>query len=71
MIDFKPINELMEKKMTRTEFLKHLGAMLVAMVGIGAFIRNVSNPLKHPKPAPVAPQKVTSGYGGSPRPYGM
>lgn len=66
-MDIKPINDLMNKPMTRMEFLKHIGAAALGVVGVAAFIRNITNPHKKNKEAPK--QKSTAGY-GSGRAYG-
>ncbi len=62
MIDTSAITELLEKPMGRKDFLKHIGGIMVGLVGVGAFIRNLTNPLHVKK----KPKKVTknTGYGG-------
>ena len=68
MINFRPLDELLHKRMTRREFLKHLAAAAVAMIGIAAFIRNLTNP-HHAKKTETS-SKAMHGYGAG-RPYGM
>lgn len=63
MISFEPLQNLMEKPMDRKEFLKHVGAIIVTMVGISAVIRAVSNPLSDVKKMPTEPTKSSRGYG--------
>ncbi|MCL5407343.1 MAG: hypothetical protein M1429_02525 [Patescibacteria group bacterium] len=36
--------ELLEKEMDRREFLVHIGALLLAVIGISALLRTLSNP---------------------------
>ena len=67
MKTFKPIQQLMQKQMTRREFLKHLLAIMVAMVGIKGFVQMLANPKKVEN---KTAEKITHGYGGA-RPYGM
>lgn len=69
-MDIKPLNDLMNKKMTRKEFLKHMGAAILGVVGISAFIRNITNPRKKPKATIAPPPKTNHGYGYG-RPYGV
>ena len=66
MKTFKPLEQLMQKQMTRREFLKHMLAIIVAMVGVKSFVQMLANPKKEPKTV----EKIAHGYGGA-RPYGM
>ncbi len=66
-MDIKPLQDLMQKPMTRKEFLKHMGAVTLGLVGVSAFLRNLSQPYKKTKET-VLP-KAKNGY-GSGRPYG-
>lgn len=69
-MDFEPLNKLLNKKMNRKEFLLHVGAAVVAMSGIAAIIKNITEPhSKSKKSQPRDKQKRTVGYGQSS--YGM
>lgn len=46
--------QLLDKKMDRRDFLLHVGALLLAVLGISALLRNLSDP---------HPIKRSSGYG--------
>lgn len=48
--------ELLNKEMNRREFLAHIGALFLAVIGIGALLKTISDP---------HPLKKTNGYGSS------
>lgn len=48
--------ELLSKEMNRKEFLVHIGALLLAVIGISSLLRTLSNP---------HPSKRNSGYGSN------
>ncbi|MCE7936812.1 twin-arginine translocation signal domain-containing protein [Candidatus Saccharibacteria bacterium CPR2] len=65
MLNLDPLRGVLKKEMTRREFLTHLGAAVIAMVGITAFLRIVSesfNPAS--KPSVNSTDKKGSSYGG-------
>lgn len=53
----KMLQELLEKRVSRREFLAYVGAAIVAMTGIHAFLKTLGS---HGK------QKTTMGYGSGP-----
>jgi hypothetical protein len=57
-----PLQAIMNKPLSRKEFLQHVGVMLLAVFGITQAIQHLLNHESHPKPA-VA-QKTTRGWGG-------
>ena len=42
MLNLDPLRGVLKKEMTRREFLTQLGVAVIALVGVTAFIRNVS-----------------------------
>ena len=48
--------ELLNKEMDRKGFLLHIGALLLAVIGIGALLRTLSDP---------HPLKKITGYGSN------
>jgi len=48
--------ELLSKEMDRREFLTHIGALILAVIGISTLLRTLANP---------HPFKKISGYGSS------
>ena len=54
------VNELLHKDVNRREFLMHLGAAAVAVVGINELIRKLTEPRKT-----VHIREVRHGYGMS------
>lgn len=79
MKTFQPIEQLMQKRMSRRDFLKHLGAIVVAMVGIRGVVEILANPAKkidgisgkHTERVieTKTVEKVVQGYGNTP--YGI
>lgn len=68
MMDLEPLNKLLDKKMDRKEFLTHIGAVVVAVSGAAAIIKNLTEPRgRHRKTTKKAGK--SSGYGQSP--YGI
>jgi hypothetical protein len=57
-LDTKPIKQLLEKDMNRKEFLLHLGAGALTIVGISGLLKTLNGFSTKPK--------VSSGYGSSP-----
>ena len=43
-MQIKIFNDLLSKKMTRKEFLLHLGILLLAITGISSFLKTLSDP---------------------------
>jgi len=54
--------ELLNKEMNRKEFLAHIGALLLAVIGIGALLRTLSDP--HPGKKTSSNGYGSSNYGG-------
>ncbi len=67
-MDVEPLNKLLNKKMSRKDFLVHVGAAAVAVSGIAAIIKNIAEP-KGKKTKPPAQKSQKTGYGQSP--YGI
>lgn len=55
-------SSLLSKKMTRSEFLLHLGLLLLVVTGI----TGVLNTLSDPNLVKKKNKKVSSGFGGGP-----
>lgn len=53
----KMLQELLEKRVSRREFLAYIGAAIVAMTGIHAFLKTLGSREQ---------QKSSVGYGGGP-----
>ena len=70
MKTLKPLQQLMQKKMSRKDFLKYLLAIAVAMIGIKTFMQLLVNPDKKQPSTKVSAAKTDSSYGG-PTPYGL
>lgn len=51
--------QLLEKKLDRKEFLAHLGALFLALVGISAILKALSNPN-------ILDKKHQYGFGSGP-----
>ena len=64
MISLEPLQALLDKPMDRKQFLKHMAAVVVSVVGVGAFIKTLSNPLAGVQKQPKTAVKATRGYGG-------
>ena len=58
-----PLKNLMDKKMSRKEFLKHAGLSLVALAGVNAAIQALSQPGSKSAPNRKS-TKGRSGFGG-------
>lgn len=39
---YKPLQKLMEKPLSRKDFLRHIGIFLLGMIGVGRFIASLS-----------------------------
>ena len=52
-------HELLNKDVNRREFLLHVGAAILAVVGIQELLKNLNDPYK------IKVRKVISGYGNS------
>jgi arginine exporter protein ArgO len=61
-MDLKPLNDLLNKEMTRKDFLKHIGVAALGIMGVNAFLRNITNPHNKKSKAPRR-TKAVSGYG--------
>lgn len=66
MINNKVFQDLLQKEMDRKQFLKVLGAGIMAMIGVTAFLNNLEKISR----VEVAPKTVDThvarkGYGGS------
>lgn len=66
---YSPLEKILDKEMDRKEFLLHIGAALVAISGIAAIIKNLSDPFRkissEKKPAKQKGDKFGQGaYGG-------
>ena len=60
MINIAGLSDLLQKDVSRHEFLKYMGAGFLALIGITSIVKNLSSLTStHSK-------KATSGYGGSP-----
>jgi hypothetical protein len=57
------LTDLLEKDMSRKEFLIHVGGVALAVVGVTGLMRKLADPFgKQQRPAPEA----AAGYGHSP-----
>jgi hypothetical protein len=61
------LETLLQKKMSRREFLTHIGLGLLAAVGIGGMIKHLLNGNDHAVTKPNIGSYGTSAYGGSKR----
>lgn len=68
-MDFEPLNKLLDKKMDRKEFLIHIGAAVVAVSGVTAIIKSITDPHGKNKKKPASLKSSGGGYGKSP--YGL
>lgn len=68
-MNLEPLNKLLDKKMDRKEFLVHIGAAVVALSGITAIIKNITDPHAKIKKTSTKSLNVNHGYGSSP--YGQ
>jgi len=57
----KKISEILDKELTRKQFLIHMGVLLLALTGIPALLKNLVNDLGVQK----TPQLEGYGYGAS------
>ncbi len=57
-MDLQPIQNLLEKRISRREFLAYSGAVILGIVGISGLLRLLANPYHHDA-------KRGPGYGGS------
>jgi len=55
------LDELLNRKMDRRDFLKHLGVGMLALVGLGAAMRALSNGVEQAHPQPVS--QIADYYG--------
>jgi hypothetical protein len=62
MIDTKNLQSLLKKDMTRKEFLQAIGAAIVGVIGLTAFLKNIDKFAQHQTNDKVA----KTGYGSSP-----
>lgn len=65
MIDTTHIHALMEREVSRKEFLRYVGVALLSIIGVTNFIKNLSQPLQLPATAPKQLDNKLSGYGHS------
>jgi len=63
MRDQKPLQKLFSKSMNRREFLAHLGAGLLTIVGVSGLINSLVN-LPGGRSTPRSSGYGSSGYGG-------
>ncbi len=64
LIDAKPLKQLLDKKMSRKDFLLHLGAFAISLTGVAAIMKNLTNPhfvSRQSKGGKVEPRR---GFGG-------
>ena len=54
-------DELFEKKLDRKEFLAHMGAAGLALIGVSGLIKSLTDPHGHKNIS-----QSSGGYGGSP-----
>lgn len=67
MIDFDPLRRSLNREMDRREFLKNLGAFLVALTGITAIIRTLASQFEPTKKRRKSNRiKTGHGYGSGP-----
>ena len=64
MIDLSNFHELMEKDVSRKEFLSYVGVALLSVVGVGSFLKNLQQPLSLNSIDKPGAKKV-AGYGMS------
>ena len=64
MKNIESIQDLLEQEVSRREFLLHVGAAFVAIIGVSSLIKNIvsSSPTFKPKPTNV---ESGGGYGWS------
>lgn len=58
-----PLKNLMDKEMSRKEFLRHAGLSLVALAGVNAAIQALSHPGSKSTPTKKS-SKGRTGFGG-------
>lgn len=58
------IDKLMNKPMSRKDFLAHVGVAMVGLIGVSAAIKNLSELSKKPTGKAVPDSKVKRGFGG-------
>ncbi len=62
MIDMPNIDDLMQKEMSRKDFLRYIGLAFLSLIGVAAILQNLQSSLSgnaHKTPA------RQSGYGGT------
>jgi|JI10StandDraft_1071094.scaffolds.fasta_scaffold1778953_1 predicted tellurium resistance membrane protein TerC len=70
MINNKVFQDLLQKEMDRKQFLKVLGAGIMAMIGVTAFLNNLEKISRvEVAPKQANPKIKRKGYGISP--YGL
>ncbi len=65
MIDTKHIQELMEREVSRQEFLRYVGVAFLSIIGVSNLIKNLNQPLHLPVAAPKQLDNKLPGYGMS------
>lgn len=64
MIDTRHLQELMEREVSRKEFLRYVGVAFLSVIGVSNIIKNLNQPLQLPNSQHTATKEV-SGYGMS------
>lgn len=64
LIDAKPLKQLLDKKMSRKEFLLHLGAFAVSLTGVAAIMKNLTNPHFVSRQGSGNKAETRRGFGG-------
>ena len=64
MFNLELLDKLLKKEMSRKDFLKHMAAFVVSMIGISTIIKNLANPMAKPKPSKSTAQKRNNSFGG-------
>lgn len=59
------LSALLDKKMDRKDFLKHVGVAVVAMTGVAAIARAFAQSQQQQSLSKTSAATPTSGYGGS------
>lgn len=65
MFNLESLDKLLKKEMSRKDFLKHMAAFVVSIIGISAIIKNLTNPMVKSKPSKSSSRNNNSFGGGT------
>ncbi len=64
MAEKSPIDQLLNKKMSRKDFIAHVGVAVVSVIGVSAAIKNLSELGRKPRRSSLPARPATRGFGG-------